>query len=118
MPTSPDGRGYKNEGISWSLFAPGGGEINGLAEVHRLYNPATSNHLLTISAGEFSAAKSSGWNYEGIIGRAYALGQGSENPVKRYFKASTGKHFYTSSATEAASLSGLGYSYEGNAWSL
>ena len=112
------GRGYKNEGIGWSLFAPSGGEINGLSEVHRLYNPATSKHLLTISDGEVSAAKSSGWNYEGIIGRAYALGQGSENSVKRYFNASTGDHLYTSSATEAASLPGLGYSYEGNAWSL
>ena len=111
-------RGYKNEGIGWSLFAPSGGEINGLSEVHRLYNPATSKHLLTISDGEVSAAKSSGWNYEGIIGRAYALGQGSENSVKRYFNASTGNHLYTSSATEAASLPGLGYSYEGNAWSL
>ena len=112
------GRGYKNEGIGWSLFAPSGGEINGLSEVHRLYNPATSKHLLTISDGEVSAAKSSGWNYEGIIGRAYALGQGSENSVKRYFNASTGDYLYTSSATEAASLPGLGYSYEGNAWSL
>ncbi|WP_366938131.1 hypothetical protein [Synechococcus sp. UW140] len=53
-----------------------------------------------------------------MIGRAYALGQGSENSVKRYFNASTGNHLYTSSATEAASLPGLGYSYEGNAWSL
>jgi hypothetical protein len=111
--------GWKEEGYAWSLLPAAGGESSTIAEVHRLYNPNSKDHLHTLNDAEVTSAKNLGYLYEGVAGRALSIpssGSTGSTVVQRFYRPSSGEHFYTASSAEAASLPGLGFVSEGPAW--
>ena len=111
--------GWKEEGYAWSLLPATGGESATIAEVHRLYNPNSKDHLLTLNDAEVTSAKNLGYLYEGVAGRALSIptsGSSGSTVVQRFFRPSSGEHIYTASSAEAATLPGLGFVSEGSAW--
>jgi hypothetical protein len=112
--------GWQDEGLAWGLFSALGGEVGGLAEVHRLFNPLSNDHLLTLNDAEVSSAQKAGYIYEGVIGRAMQppAGVSALTSVMRFSKEATGEHFYTASTGEAAGLAALGFRAEGVAWAV
>ena len=112
--------GWKEEGYAWSLLPAAGGESGGLQDVHRLFNPTSKDHLLTINDAEVTAAQKLGYVYEGVAGRALRAVEGATDVsfVQRFYRAATGEHFYTSNTQEAAQLTGLGFTNEGRAWAI
>jgi len=112
--------GWQDEGLAWGLFSASGGEVGDLAEVHRLFNPLSDDHLLTLNDAEVSSAQKAGYIYEGVIGRAFqsTAGVSALTSVMRFSKDATGEHFYTASASEAAGLGALGFRSEGIAWAI
>ena len=112
--------GWQDEGLAWGLFSALGGEVGGLAEVHRLFNPLSNDHLLTLNDAEVSSAQKAGYIYEGVIGRAMQppVGVSALTSVMRFSKEATGEHFYTASTGEAAGLAALGFRAEGVAWAV
>lgn len=112
--------GWKEEGYAWSLLPAAGGESGGLQDIHRLFNPTSKDHLLTINDVEVTAAQKLGYIYEGVAGRALRAVEGATDVsfVQRFYRAASGEHFYTSNTQEAAQLTGLGFTYEGRAWAI
>ena len=110
--------GWLDEGNAWSLLPAVGGEIGGLAEVHRLFNSLSNDHLLTLNDAEAAYAQRNGYVYEGVIGRALQPQSGVSElgNVQRYYKASTGEHIYTAISSEANALAALGFTSEGAVW--
>ena len=112
--------GWKEEGSAWSLQQAAGGESGGLQDIHRLFNPTSKDHLLTINDAEVTAAQKLGYIYEGVAGRALRAVEGATDVsfVQRFYSAASGEHFYTSNTQEAAQLTGLGFTNEGRAWAI
>ena len=112
--------GWKEEGNAWGLVAAAGGESGGLQEIHRLFNPTSKDHLLTINDAEVTAAQKLGYIYEGVAGRALSAtaGVSGTTTVQRFYLASKGEHFFTNNLQEAAQLTGLGFVSEGAAWAI
>ena len=112
--------GWREEGYAWSLLPAAGGESGGLQDVHRLFNPTSKDHLLTINDAEVTAAQRQGYIYEGVAGRALRAVEGATDVsfVQRFYRAASGEHFYTSNTQEAAQLTGLGFTNEGRAWAI
>ena len=112
--------GWREEGYAWSLLPAAGGESGGLQDVHRLFNPTSKDHLLTINDAEVTAAQRQGYIYEGVAGRALRAVEGATDVsfVQRFYRAASGEHFYTSNTQEAAQLTVLGFTNEGRAWAI
>ncbi len=75
--------------------------------VYRLYNGATSEHLLTTSESEYNALPDSGWTQEGVAW--YASSKTNTKGVYRLYNAALGaqlktSHHYTTDLDEAKQL--------------
>lgn len=82
---------------------------NGTYEVHRLYNPSTSDHMFTSSAAERDSLVRAGWKSEGVAWKGADTGR----VVYRLYNPNNGDHMFTADFNEAASLQKAGWSYEG-----
>lgn len=81
----------------------------------RLFNPRTGDHFYTSNAAERSAALSSGYKDEGVLGAILTSSTASSTALFRLFNSRTGDHFYTTSATERATAISSGYVSEDTA---
>ena len=88
-------------------------KVDGVVEMHRLYNPNSGEHFYTASTAEKDNLVSVGWNYEGLGWRAPSH---SNTPVYRLYNANAGDHHYTMSASERDTLIAAGWKYEGIGW--
>ncbi|SER32153.1 glucosaminidase domain-containing protein [Parafannyhessea umbonata] len=82
------------------------------ADMYRLYNKYTSEHLYTASSEEMGHLCSVGWTYEGIGWVAPTSG----DPVYRLYNPYTSDHHYTRSLVEYEALQRAGWSGEGVKW--
>ncbi len=80
--------------------------------IHRLYLPATKEHLYTGNTYEALQLSRAGWKYEGAGWEAPVEG----TPVYRLFNPFSGEHHYTMDAQEHQILSGSGWNDEGICW--
>ncbi len=87
-------------------------EIAGQAEsasvpIYRLYNKLTSEHLYTMSKGEYDqlpVITGGDWAQEGVAWYAPAKGAAGASPVWRLYNEGLGDHHYTASAGERDAL--------------
>lgn len=116
--------GWIRDGVSCNLYQPTGtistssiGSTS-LLDVHRLRNSRTGDYLYTIDGEELLSSQRSGYDYEGVVGSAYApsAAKSGFTVMQRFYNSQTGMHFYTNSASEVSVLAGLGFAYEGEAW--
>ena len=96
------------EGIAFKLFE-NSSNVPGTVDVYRLFDGPTGDHFFTTSGEEKNLAVLGGYNYEGIVGKAYSQPGPDRIEVVRYFKPSTGEHFYTTSVEEMKNLGSNGY---------
>lgn len=82
-------------------------------DVYRLYNPNTSDHMLTIDKAESDALRKVGWEYEGV---AFKAPKGGTHAVYRLYNPNAGDHHWTVDFDEAAKLQKSGWNYEGVQW--
>lgn len=80
--------------------------------IHRLYNPNTGDHLMTVDQNEYQLLNKLGWKYEGIIGDSAKSG----TAVYRLYNPYSGEHFFTQSAVEQQQLTSIGWKMEGVAF--
>nr|WP_125194933.1 hypothetical protein [Lactococcus termiticola] len=83
------------------------------ANVYRVYNPKSGEHLFTTSSYEKDSLLKIGWNYEGV-----PFHSGGSTPVYRLYnpKAGIGAHLNTANVNEKNTLVSQGWTYEGVAW--
>ena len=83
------------------------------ANIYRIYNPKSGEHLFTNSAYEKNVRVSEGWRNEGV-----AFHSGGNVPVYRLYNphAGVGAHLDTANANEKKVLQSRGWKYEGVAW--
>lgn len=74
----------------------------------RLYNPYTSQHLVTTSPSEIDGLEQSGWTNEGSIGTIPMI-----VPVYRLYNEGSGDHLYTANLDECNNCIESGWKYEG-----
>ena len=107
--------GYTSEGEAFSLYKDQN-LAKDAADVYRLFNPTTRDHLYTTNKEEKDAAVAAGYNFEEITGEAYTAPTEGANAIQR-FLTSTGKHFYSGDPTEINRLAGnSNYKLEGTAF--
>lgn len=82
-------------------------------DMHRLYNPNSSEHFYTASTVEKNHLTDVGWSYEGT---GWVAPVTSDTPVYRLYNANAGDHHYTTSAVERDHLISVGWSDEGVGW--
>ena len=105
-------RGFKSEGTAFNLGVAGDLSIGTYNQVTRLRSANGLDHLLTTSAAEIAAAKTAGYQVEGVAGwMAAQSALGMSTAVNRLFNGV--EHLYTSSAGEAAALVAGGWRNEG-----
>ena len=80
--------------------------------IHRLYNPNTGDHLMTVDQNEYQLLNKLGWKYEGIIGDSAKSG----TAVYRLYNPHSGEHFFTQTAVEQQQLTRIGWKMEGVAF--
>ena len=87
-------------------------EIAEPVEVHRVYNPASGEHLFTTDANEVATlVNEHGWTDEEV---AWTAPSTSASPVRRLYNPATGEHMYTMEGVEVKALStGVGWVDEG-----
>jgi hypothetical protein len=105
-------RGFRNEGTAFNLGVAGDLVTGSYNQVTRLRSANGLDHLLTTSAAEITAAKTAGYQVEGVAGwMASQSALGMSTAVNRLFNGV--EHLYTSSAGEAAALVAGGWRNEG-----
>ncbi len=82
-------------------------------DMHRLYNPHSSEHFYTGSMKEKDYLVSLGWKYEG---RGWIAPEISQTPVFRLYNRNAGDHHYTMNSRERDALIKLGWTYEDIGW--
>lgn len=80
-------------------------------QVARLYNPDTTDYLLTTNANEVCTAIRYGYIWDGIAMQGLASNQAGASPVYRL--AGFGRHIYTSSTATRDNFNNKGYVNEG-----
>lgn len=83
------------------------------AQVYRLYNPYSGEHLYTLSKDENDFLSSIGWKSEGV---AWIAPGKAEITVYRLYNRFNGEHLYTTNKSEYDSLGKIGWTGEGIAW--
>jgi len=105
-------RGFKSEGTAFNLGVAGDLSIGTYNQVTRLRSGNGLDHLLTTSAAEIAAAKTAGYQVEGVAGwMAAQSALGMSTAVNRLFNGV--EHFYTASSGEAAACVAGGWRNEG-----
>lgn len=91
-----------------ALLTAGGSCASGTEVVHRLYNSASGEHLLTADNNEATWLTAnptySHWYTEGIAFCAYSTQVAGTKPVYRLFNSQSGEHLLTADSNEVSSL--------------
>lgn len=90
-------------------------EVDG-ADVYRLLNPYSGEHLYTTDFGEVVRSGGAGWLCEGRGWTAPASAGRGTAPVYRLYNPWNGDHHYTMSLTEYNKLGSNGWCKEGPVW--
>jgi len=100
--------GFVLEGLAFKLFKSSA-DVPGTVDVYRLFKGDIGDHFFTTDGAEKGSAVLGGYNYEGVVGKAYSQPGSDRIEVVRYFKPSTGEHFYVTDAEEMKNLGAHGY---------
>ncbi len=102
--------GYRYETAEGRLFPDR--EV-GTVPLYQYYcGDSRKDHFYTIDALESELVASTGCDYEGIAGYAFASARPDAAPLHRYQNATTSDHFYTLDRNDPE-LAAYGYTYEG-----
>ena len=112
-PTSPDAPaatslGADERSADVETAAPSS-KTTAYANVYRLFNPWTTEHLYTTDLSEAKGLASLGWNWEGITWVTPSAG----TSVYRLYNAFSGDHLYTARRSEYDTLVKRGWRGEG-----
>jgi hypothetical protein len=114
-PSAENLKNYVLEGPSFKLYADEN-LAKDAADVYRLFNPQTGDHLYTINKEEADAATRGGYRAEGVVGEAYSGKREGTEAVERFYNPYTGAHILSTDPKEQQTLGSLGYTYEGTAF--
>lgn len=83
------------------------------ANMYRVYNPYSGEHLFTADLNEARVLSGKGWRWEGV---GWVVPLVSDNPVYRLYNPYSGDHHYTLDLNEYNVLAGYGWRQEGIGW--
>lgn len=83
------------------------------ANMYRVYNPYSGEHLFTTDLNEAYVLSAKGWRWEGV---GWVVPTVSKNPVYRLYNPYSGDHHYTLDLNEYKTLPRHGWRQEGIGW--
>ncbi len=115
-----EGGAYLHENVLANVYSNSTGpRVPNAVPLYRLWSASKTDHFVTTSWDEVqSAVDSNGYEYQGVIGYAYAdtsaeTGCAGTKAFYRMFRPDIEVHYYTLNSSEIQTATSKGYMYEG-----